>query len=198
MSAQLQSRARTGLTLRESIRLSTSNAQQLQDMLAGEAEALVRLSRRVEAQCAMSPTALVSLPAPVSDQAVTDQVMKDLGLTDSNVTGNLGDALLDANGTFNADGANFDASAFDGSADQVMNLTSTSNQDMSGLMADSNMMQIDQPDNIFDLGIDFGQPQQQQQNGRNNASNAGNDNGDDDIFADLDLGQDFDFSRDLL
>jgi mediator of RNA polymerase II transcription subunit 5 len=182
-----------GLPVQHSVRMRASDTSDLQRMPVTEAEALVRLARALEAQSAVSPSALVNMPGPMSDQVVTDQVMKDLGLTDSSAFASLGEVLMDGGAAFGG-GGSFDASAFDATSAQGLNLMDTSDQNLDSLMAGSGMMQVDQSNNIFDLGIDFGQSQNPTGNVSSNTGMMNDATGDDDIFADLDLNQDFDFS----
>lgn len=189
----LPTASQASLTLRDMVRLRTADVQKLQDMPVDDAETLVRLARRIEAQSAVSQVALVSLPSAPGDQAVADQVMKDFGLSADDANAVTDGALL---GTADALGRNnsgdFNAADFGAASDQPLDLANGGQLDLTSMMNDSSMMQMDQSDNTFaDLGIDFGQSGSAAAGGdaQNNEQNA-----EDDIFAGLDLGQDFDFS----
>jgi len=189
----LQSGAQTSLTLRDMVRLRTADVQMLQELPVDHAETLVRLARRIEAQSAVSQVALVSLPAAPVDQAVADQVMKDLGLSADEAAAVTDGALLDtANALGSNNGADFNAADFGAATDQPLDLTNGGQLDLTSMMDDSSMMQMDHSGNTFaDLGMDFGQS-----GGASTGGEGQNDeqNAEDDIFAGLDLGQDFDFS----
>lgn len=181
------------LSLRDAIRLSTSNIRQLLDMPMADAEALVRLARKVEAQSAVSQIALVNLPAAAEDQNMTDQVMQDLGLGTNDGAVATDNSLL-GEGSLGQDvNTDFDTTDFTtATANPSIDLGNSFDQDA------GNMMQLDNSGDIFgDLNIDFGQPAQQSGQGGAGDGNDQQNNAEEDIFAGLDmgdLGQDFDFS----
>jgi mediator of RNA polymerase II transcription subunit 5 len=192
----------TGRTLHDAIRLKMMEPQKLLEMPTADAEAFVRLARRVEAQSAVSQVALVNMPSSTEEQAMADQVMQDLGLgtSDAPMAG-VGDSLLGPDNGLNqgGGGGNTDFGAdFGADANNTMNLAGNSN-------ALNDMMQLDNnPSDIFgDMNVDFGQGQQQGggsgQAGVMDIGGGGGEqqNAEEDIFAGLDMGgldQDFDFS----
>jgi mediator of RNA polymerase II transcription subunit 5 len=182
----------TGRTLHDAIRLSMMDAQKLLKMDTAQAEALVRLARRVEAQSAVSQVALVNIAPSTAEQAMADQVMQDLGITTGDVPLVVGDSLLGDNSGLDHNGnPDFSAADFSATTNGAMDLGGTSNQNL------NDMMQLDNSNDIFgDLGVNFGQ--QNQQAGQNVMGDGGDQqNAEEDIFAGLDmgdLGQEFDFS----
>ena len=195
MNIRNSTASRTSFTLRDMVRLRTSDVQSLQKLPVEDAESLVRLARRIEAQSAVSQVALASLPTAPVDQAVADQVMKDLGLSEEDANAVADSTILGATNALGQDnGTNFSAVDFVATGDPSLDLSNSAQLDLSSMMGDSNMMQMDQPDNAFtDLGIDFGQSGAT--GGDDGANQAGTEQqtAEDDIFAGLDLGQDFDF-----
>ncbi|KAM0715490.1 hypothetical protein Q7P37_008988 [Cladosporium fusiforme] len=183
--------AQPRISLRDAIRLTTSNIRQLLDMPVADAEALVRLARKVEAQSAVSQIALVNLPVVAEDQNMADQVMQDLGLGNNDGTVAADNSLLSESGLGQDVNTDFGSTDFASAANPSIDLGSSFNQDA------SNLMQLDNSGDIFgDLNMDFGQSAQQSGQG---GTGDGNDqqNAEEDIFAGLDmgdLGQDFDFS----
>lgn len=177
------------LSLRDTLRLATSNIRQLLDMPVADAEALVRLARKVEAQSAVSQMALV--PTSTDDQNMTDQVMQDLGMGTGDAPVAAENSLLGGDAGLGQDvNTDFSTADFAAAANPSMDLGDSFNQNT------NDMMQLDNSGNMFDLDIDFGQPVQQ---GGQNGTGEGGDqqNGEEDIFAGLDmgdLGQDFDFT----
>lgn len=193
LGTALPSATQTSLTLRDMVRLRTANVQKLQELPVEDAETLIRLARRIEAQSAVSQVALVSFPAAPVDQTVADQVMKDLNLSADDTNAVIDGTLLGSSDALGQnDGTGFDAANFGAGTNQPLDLTNGGQLDLTSMMGDASMMQMDQSDNTFaDLGIDFGQ------SGGANAGGEGQNNeqnAEDDIFAGLDLGQDFDFS----
>jgi mediator of RNA polymerase II transcription subunit 5 len=182
----------TGWTLHDAIRLKMMEPQKLLEMPTADAEALVRLARRVEAQSAVSQVALVNMPSSTEEQAMADQVMQDLGLGTSDAPMAVGDSLLGTDNGLNQ-GGNTDFTAdFGADANQSMNLAGNSN-------ALNDMMQLDNnPTDIFgDMNVDFGQGQQSGgQAGVMDVGGGEQQNSEEDIFAGLDMGgldQDYDF-----
>nr|OQO30690.1 hypothetical protein B0A51_01965 [Rachicladosporium sp. CCFEE 5018] len=196
LSNPLVSTPRKTLEIRDMLRVHAANVQALQELPSAEAAALIQLSRAVAAQSAISPSALVSLSLPTAEQAVTDQVMKDLGLTTEGAT--LDDSLFDPAATFDND-TDFANVNFDVAADATLNLTESQTQDINNLMAaDTSGMQIDPSANMFSadsIVFDANQPVLT----GNDAlmGNSGNvENAEEDIFAGLDFEQetmDFNF-----
>lgn len=148
-------------------RLSSTNISGLLDKSKVEAEALIRLGRRVEAQVAVAQMPPIAMPIQMPDQAAADQIMQDMGL-DLTGTG----AGANGNGlSQNADLAGLD---------QALDLSNPSDQEIANMAANAGAMNIDQSQLFGDISLDMGQPQQQQNN-----QQIGGQNQDDDIFADL-------------
>jgi mediator of RNA polymerase II transcription subunit 5 len=182
----------TGRTLHDAIRLSTMDAQKLLTMNTADAEALIRLARRVEGQSTVSQVALVNLPASTEEQAMADQVMQGLGITTGDgplVVGDsllVGDTGLDQNGN-----TDFSTTDFNAAANGAMDLGDSTNQNL------NDIMQMDTSNDIFgDINVDFDQTNQQ--SGQGVMVDGGQQqNAEEDIFAGLDMGDlggDFDFS----
>jgi mediator of RNA polymerase II transcription subunit 5 len=182
----------TGRTLHDAIRLSTMDAQKLLIMNTADAEALVRLARRVEAQSTVSQVALVNLPASTEEQAMADQVMQGLGITTGDGPLVVGDSLLVGDTSLDQNGnTDFSTADFSAAANGAMDLGDSTNQNL------NDMMQLDNSNDIFgDINVDFGQANQQ--NGQGVMGDGGQQqNAEEDIFAGLDMGDlggDFDFS----
>lgn len=187
-----------GRTLHDALRLSMMNAQKLLEMNTADAEALVRLARRVETQSTVSQVALVNLPGTNGEQAMADQVMQGLGISTGDVPLGVGDALLSGDGGLDQNvNTDFNATDFSAAANGSMDLGDSTNQNL------NDMMQLDNSNDIFgDLNVDFGQSNQQ--SGQGVMGDGGErPNAEEDIFAGLDmtdmgdmgdLGQEFDFS----
>ena len=181
--------------VREAVRLYTTDVQKLLHMPTTEAEALVRLSRRVEAQLAITQMPQIPIAMPIQDQT-TDQVMADLGLTDEALAAPAGDASMDQlaglDATAPGDFTNADLTAV---LEQSMDP-----QNMANMAANPSGLAGDASNDIFaDLNMDLDQPSQQMLNpsGSNVAMSAdGQQNVEEDIFAglDMDIGEDFNFS----
>jgi mediator of RNA polymerase II transcription subunit 5 len=181
----------TGRTLHDAIRLRMMEPQKLLQMPTADAEALVRLARRVEAQSAVSQVALVNMPSSTEEQAMADQVMQDLGLGTSDAPMAVGDSLLGTDNGLNQAGNTDFTTDFGTDANGSINLSGNNN-------ALNDMMQLDNnPSDIFgDLNVDFGQGQQSGQTGGMDVGGE-QQNAEEDIFAGLDMGdldQEFDFS----
>lgn len=182
----------TGSTLHDALRLTMMDAQKLLKINTEHAEALVRLSRKVEAQSTVSQVALVNLPTSTDEQAMADQVMQGLGISTGDVPLVVGDSLLGGDGGLDQNGnTDFNTADFNTAATGSMDLSDSTNQNL------NDMMQLDNSNDIFaDLNVDFGQ--QNQQAGQSVMGDAGQQqNAEEDIFAGLDMGdldQDFDFS----
>ena len=175
--------------LRLQVRLESSNAQGLLDKPQSQAETLVRLGRRIEAQMSFA-THIPAITIPLPNQAA-DQMMQDLGLTlDNNADGSNVDATMAANTT--AIASNAEMSGMDQQID-LSGLNNASADELAKLNVDSNAMNIDANDqNLFaEFGINVGDAQQTGQNG-------GMANQDEDIFAGLnmDMGDIDDFTFD--
>ena len=182
----------TGHTLHDAIRLSTMDAQKLLTMKTVDAEALVRLARRVEAQSTVSQVALVSLPTSTEDQAMAEQVMQGLGITTGDVPLVVDNSLLVGDGTMDQNStADFSTADFNAAANGAMDLGDSANQNL------NDMMQLDNSNDIFgDINVDFGQANQQNNQGVMGDGDQ-QQNAEEDIFAGLDMGDlggDFDFS----
>ena len=165
-----------------------------------DAEALVRLDRRIAAQSAVSQMPQLTMAIPLADP-MADQVMADLGLTDDALAVN-NQASMDPMAALGANsGADFNNADISAVLDQTMGLANSAAQNLSNAPdATGNSV-----DNIFgDLNMDLGQSSQQMlaQGGAGMSldGNAQND-AEDDIFAGLagvDMGDlnddDFNFS----
>lgn len=183
------------LSLRDCLSLTLADTKKLLALPFDKAEALIRLSRKVEAQSAVSQMAMVSLSMPTQD--ATDQVMQDLGLSGA------GSSLDAAAAMGQAAGAGFDDSAFAAASDHALGLANPTSEDLNNIVSDSNLMSIDQSQDLFgDFNMDLTGQSSQLENlgGVNDDSGdgtSGQQNADDDIFAELDmrnLGEDFSFS----
>lgn len=183
----------TGRSLHDAIRLEMMNVQKLLQMPPRDAEALVRLARRVEAQSAVSQVALVNLQPSADEQVMSEQVMQDLGLGANDVSMAVGDSLITDNGGLDQNGnADFSTTDFNAAGNGSLDLGDSTNQSL------NDMMQLDSSNDIFgNLNVDFSQPAQQQVGQGDMGGGDGSDqqNAEEDIFAGLDMGGlDFDFS----
>ena len=187
------------LTVKDHLRLIISDVSSLLQRPLAEAEVLVRLSRRVEAQLAVPQVA--QLPFVLPDQNQTaDQMMHELGLADVVPAGPpMADATLPQPTEMSqASAPDFPHTDMGSVLGPSIDLTDVPMQGIANLPADQNAMQA--ADDIFgDLGMDMGQPAQQMSfQTSNNAAGDGSDNQqnqEEDIFADLDMdiGDDFNF-----
>jgi mediator of RNA polymerase II transcription subunit 5 len=181
------------LTVRDALHLHTANVQGLLKMPQSEAEALVRLDRRAEAQLAVTQMPQLPMAIPIADP-MADQVMADLGLTDDALAAG-GQSSMDPMAALGTNaGADFNNADINAVLDQSMDLANAAAQNATGVASGS-------ADNIFgDLNMDMGQSGQQMMNqdGTNmNLDGNGQNNAEDDIFAGLDMpgfDGDFDFS----
>jgi len=189
------------ITLRDCLNIWMSDTQKLLDMPASEAEATIRLSRGVEAQCAASH--IPQAPPTLTAQDSAEQVLQDLGLTDAAVSGAVtGDQSI-ALGPSATTG--FTDAELSSALGHSVDLTDASAPGLDKLASTSGAMQLDQDQSFFgdlDLGMGMGQHAQQAHGldaigdemliGANN----GPSNQEEDIFAGLDMGNmsdDFDF-----
>lgn len=185
------------VTVREHLRLSVLDTSRLLDRPIAEAEALVRLSRRVDAQLAAPQMTQMALPVIAQEQS-TDQMMHELGLTDANGVPEAAVALsMDQPGDLGqTTTGDFTIPDFDVAMSESVDLTAAANADLANLVSGSSAMEIDQ--NLFaDLGMSVAQPQPsiQLQGSDTMTADTSNvqPNPEEDIFADLmgDLGDDF-------
>ena len=179
------------LSVREALHLYITNVQGLLQMPNSDAEALVRLDRRAEAQLAVTHMPQLPMAIPIADP-MTDQVMADLGLTDDALGGHGGQTSMDPMAALN----NADMNAV---LDQTMDLGNTAGQNMPNLSTNPSGVASGAGDNIFDdLNMNIGPSGQQllDQDGNLNLDGDGQNNAEEDIFAglDMDLGDDFNFS----
>ena len=190
-------------SVRDTIRLSTSDVHTLLRIATGDAEVLVRLARRVEAQLAVTQIPQISMAIPMQDE--TDQVMADLGLTDEALAVPGADASMDSLAALGpSSGADFNNAELNAVLDQSMNLANQPSQNMANISSDPSAIPVDQSTNIFaDLNMDMDQPSQQMLNTESGNIAMSTDgqplprDPDEDIFAGLDMegfGGDFDFS----
>ncbi|KAK4549691.1 hypothetical protein LTR36_004992 [Oleoguttula mirabilis] len=188
------------MTVREHLRLLILDAPNLLKRPLADAEALVRLSRRAEAQLAAPQMAQMTLPMAVQEQS-SDQIMHELGLTDANGAPEASVTLsMDPAGDLGqASTADFTTTDFDAAMSSSVNLTAAANQDLANLVSGSNPMQMD-PNVFGDLNMGMSQPQQSMslQGNGNMMADVSNvqTSQEEDIFADLmgDLGDDFSFT----
>lgn len=179
------------LTLREALRLRISNVQALLKLPSSTAQALVRLSRVVQAQMAVTPMAQLPMPNMTMAPEAADQVMAELGLTDDTLTTAGAGMSMDQGIQLDATtDANFTNADIEAALNQpTMDLGDSQQTGVPGLQTQNSGLQ-NQGDDIFaDLGVDLSQPVQNQ-----NGSNQG---ADEDIFAGLNMTMDmddFDFS----
>jgi mediator of RNA polymerase II transcription subunit 5 len=187
------------LSVREALHLYTSNIQGLLHIPTSDAEALVRLDRRAEAQLAVTHMPQLPMAIPIADP-MADQVMADLGLTDDALGGHGGQNSMDpipALGTNS--GADFNNADINAVLDQSMDLGNTAGQNMPNLSTNPSGVAGGSAESIFDdLNMNIGQSGQQllDQDGNLNLDGDGQNNAEEDIFAglDMDLGEDFNFS----
>ena len=178
-------------TVRDTLRLRNAIPQKLLQKTNSEAEALVRLGRRVEAQLAVTQLPQIALPMPMQDQS-TDQMMADLGFTEGDLATTGADTSLEqvaALGT--TSNAGLDTVDLGSALDPTMDLTDAASQNMANLPSNVNTIPDEQAQDILnELNLDIGQPLQN----ADGSNMEGQPNPDDDIFAGIDLGEDFDFS----
>lgn len=151
--------------LRNSIGLVAADIQSVLGKGATEAEALVRLCRRVEAQIAAAQMAPIAMPIQIQDQTAADQMMQELGL---DMTGG-------------GSGTNVDASMNQTDLtglEQQLDLSNPTDQEIANMAANTTAMDIDQSQLLSDMDFTIGQ-----QNGQQ-----GGQNQEEDIFAGLDMG----------
>lgn len=185
-------------TVRDSLRLLTADVQGLLKLPGTLAEAIVRLSRRVEAQLAVSQMPQMAMAIPMPDQQAADQVMAELGLTDDALAGTAADVTMDQVSALDATGSNeFNNDALKSVLDQAMEVDGGGVAGMAGMAAGNSGMATDAQDIFGDLGLDLNQDPQQLLNAQNSDLGMGGDNAqnaEDDIFAGLNLDDDFNFS----
>ena len=182
-------------TVRDALRLETADVQKLLRVPEADAEALVRLTRRVEAQLAVTQIPQITMPIPMQDQA-TDQMMADLGLTDGSLAANTSlDQVADLSAASAAEFSNVDLTS---ALDQPMDLTNPLAQNMANLSSDPGAMPIESQSIFNDINMEMSQPPQQMLDSdgidMGLPSGDGQQNPDDDIFAGIDLGDGFSFS----
>jgi mediator of RNA polymerase II transcription subunit 5 len=169
-------------SVRDALRLWTTNPQKLLNMPAMSAEAIVRLARRVEAQLAVTQLPETALQLPIQDHA-TDKIMADLGLTDGDLapTGQNG-AIEQVTGL----GTHLEGQFSDADLAAVLNQPmDPSATNLAAITSDTNV-QIEQSQNIFGgLNMDLEQSLTQLQNPEGSNNNV-DPNMEDDIFAGLD------------
>ena len=175
------------ITFREALRLRSSNLQDLLSMPSADAEALIRLARRVESQLEVThiPQMTLPLPDPTADQA-TDQIMVELGLTDASMVVSGQPTAIDAAATLDTSAAAaFSDADLQAAFAQPMAI---GDEHMINMRVDPNAMPADSSMDIFgdlDLSVDPSFAQLQ-----SNGVVDGNldQSMDDDIFAGLDMG----------
>lgn len=201
------------LNLRDALRIEMLGITNVLSKPMEQAQALVRLSRRVEAQLAPPQIPQMAIPMAVADQA-TDQMMQDLGLTEADVdaavatttaaTNPEGDAMMQTSGPT-------DFSSQDVANMMDLPMDNVSGQDFANMANDANAIsQMDQRggQNIFDFDMTDPPQQMDASAGMVSGGNGGaggmggqqqdqNQNQEEDIFAGLDLGLDDDFGGDF-
>lgn len=163
--------------LRGVLQLTLADSARLLNQAVGDAEALVRLGRRVEVQGTAVQLPQIALTVPPMQDQGANQMMADLGLTDGNASGTMPgtDAVAELMGT--ADSMHMDFSAV---LDQPMDLSNVSAGDMD----------MSQTDDLFGMNMDISDVPQQSTHPSNPQQAT-----DDDIFAGLDmLDDDFTFT----
>lgn len=176
------------LTLRDALRLRTSNVHELLKLPAGRAEALVRLSRTVEAHLVVPDIPQLAPMAPLLETEAADQVMAELGLTDAGGA-EMSDTSRQLEVTAGADFTNDDIAAALNMDQNAMDLSGAQNQGTVDLGANDNSMQDQSQDLFADLNMDLSQSVPNPDGSTQNKE--------DDIFAGLNMdfgGDDFDFS----
>lgn len=155
--------------LRNSIALVAADIQSVKRKEVSEAEALVRLCRRVEAQLAVVQIPAMAMPMqPMQDQTAADQMMQELG--------------LDLAG--NGDGTSVDATINQNDLtglEQQLDLSNPTNEDLANMAVSNSAMDIDQSQLLSDMDFTLSSAQNGNQQG-------GQQNQEEDIFAGLDMG----------
>ena len=193
--AQMQAAAPS---VRDAVRLYTNDLKRLLHIETSEAEALVRLGRRVEAQLAITQMPQLPMAMPMQDEA-TDQMMADLGLTDEALAAPGGDTSMDQMVDLGPDsGAGLNNADLTAMLDQSIDLANTSAQNIGNMSTGPNALPGDSSQDIFgDMNMEMTQPSQLNVDDTNLGVSAdGQQNAEEDIFAglDMDLGEDFNFS----
>lgn len=80
--------------VRDALRFATGDTQKLLNLPTADAEALVRLARRVDTQLTVTQIPQISMALPMPEEA-TDQMMADLGLTDGGLGVTAADSAMD-------------------------------------------------------------------------------------------------------
>ncbi|KAK5171425.1 uncharacterized protein LTR77_004569 [Saxophila tyrrhenica] len=185
-------------SVRESLRVKAVDTHKLLHASASEAESLVGLNRRVEAQLAVSQMPQM-MALPVADQGQTDQVMAELGLTDGSLAAPGANAGADGSVTLEQTaGEGFNNADMSAALDQAMNANNNgSGQDIVDLTSGSGTLPNDAQNLFGDMGMDMNQNTQQMM-GMDDSNDMDMDgqNAEEDIFAGLDmsLGDDFNFT----
>ena len=186
-------------TIRESLTLIVSDVDKLLKRPVADAEALIRLSRKVETQLTAPQLPSVPISIPVQQQS-TEQLMQDLGL--ANV--DMGDPtsvgpMMPMEPALPID---ITAAELESGLVDSMDLTMGTSEELVATLAAGQAVMEEQgivptQDFFGDLGIDMGQTQAQVQETATmmNMAQDGEQNTEEDIFAglDLDLGDDFNF-----
>ncbi|KAK4496449.1 hypothetical protein PRZ48_012429 [Zasmidium cellare] len=167
MAAQQQSHPNCITSrLRNSIALVAADIQSVKNKEVAEAEALVRLCRRVEAQLAVVQIPPMAMPIQqIQDQTAADQMMQELGLD------------LPANG----DGTKVDAAMNQTDLtglEQQLDLSNPTNEDLANMAVDTGAMDIDQSQLLSEMDFTLSSAQ----------NNGQQQNQEEDIFAGLDMG----------
>ncbi|KXT06897.1 hypothetical protein AC578_7308 [Pseudocercospora eumusae] len=154
--------------LRDCVRLTNSNVQGLLERPVSEAEVLVRLGRRVEAQLAFAAQMpAMALPLQIPEQAA-DQMLQDL--LDGNSANTTGDGALNQN---------TDMSGLDQQID-MNSINNATADDLIKMASEPGAMDVDSNQMFIELGMNADNNQQNQQGDLQNQE--------EDIFAGLDMG----------
>ena len=168
--------------VRDTLCLWVSNPQKLLHSSALNAEATIRLARRVESQLAVSQMPQNALQIPIEDNAA-DQIMADLGLTDGNLAAPGQEGNMD---TVSALDTNFNDADLEAVLNQPIDASSAN---LATIAADPNALTSTESQNLFEgLDLDLNQslPNMQDMDGSNNNV----DPNEEDIFAGLDINMD--------
>lgn len=168
--------------VRDTLRPRVANPQKLLHLPAANAEATVRLARRVEAQLAVTQMPQNALQMPIEDHAA-DQIMKDLGLTDGHLAAPGQDGNIEQ---VTALDTNFNDADLAAVLNQPIDPSGTN---LAAIAADTNAMTSAESQNLFEgLDLDLDQSLTQMQGA--DGSNANVDPNEEDIFAGLDINMD--------
>jgi len=172
-------------SVRDMLRLVISDTHTVLQKPNADAEAVVRLARRVEAQLVVPQ---LSLPISTDDQAAADQLMHDLGFPDA-VAGNAASALPIDQRSNIVQGSSmlsdFSAANLESGIDTSMDITGSAAPVISNIASDT-ALQVENS-NFFDFTVNLGEGQHA---GTGQNGDTGLQSQEEDIFAGLDMGGD--------